>query len=147
MLGYIYYDSVFSILHIKFCIILNVPFLHFRGRKTRKLKMIYQVARHCPQHFLLSLWRRKSFLLGFVMVTSVFIICLQFGSNGSNGHLVSNGLPNEKGRDEYPMGLMGISGGHKTLIPRRNLSALNQRQDQNMFAPGQLVDMSGKPPR
>lgn len=114
--------------------------------------MIFQVARHCPQHILLSLWRRKSFLLGFVMVTLVFVICLQFGSNGNNGHLVSNGLPNQGGKDEYPLGLMGVSGGHKTLIPRRNLSALNQRQDQNMFGGvdvrnGQLVDMNGKPPR
>lgn len=86
------------------------------------------------------------------MVTSVFVVCLQFGSNGSNGHLVNNALPNQGGRGEYPMGIMGLSGGHKTLIPRRNLSALNQRQDQNVFGggeirPGHYIEMNGKPPR
>ncbi|GBM82078.1 Hexosaminidase D [Araneus ventricosus] len=114
--------------------------------------MLVQAARHCPQHVLFSLWRRKSLLLGCVMVTSVFVVCLQFGSSGGNGHLVENGLPQQNGREEFPLGMAGVGGSHKTLIPRRNLSALNQRQDQNSIGigeirPGQLVDMSGKPPR
>ncbi|GFT14208.1 hexosaminidase D [Nephila pilipes] len=114
--------------------------------------MLVQAARHCPQHVLFSLWRRKSLLLGCVMVTSVFVVCLQFGSSGSNGHLVENGLPQQNDREEFPLGMAGVGGSHKTLIPRRNLSALNQRQDQNSLGvgeirPGHLVDMSGKPPR
>uniref|UniRef100_A0A2L2Y7K7 beta-N-acetylhexosaminidase n=1 Tax=Parasteatoda tepidariorum TaxID=114398 RepID=A0A2L2Y7K7_PARTP len=86
------------------------------------------------------------------MIMSVFVVCLQFSSNANNGHLLANGLPDSRSRDEIPLGMVGVGGSHKTLIPRRNLSALNQRQDQNSIGvgivkPGQLVDMSGKPPR
>ncbi|KAG8185057.1 hypothetical protein JTE90_017074 [Oedothorax gibbosus] len=99
--------------------------------------MLVQAARHCPSHLLHSLWRRKSLLLGCAMVASVFVVCLQFGGNG--GHLVEN-------VDGLPQGEIG--GSHKTLIPRRNLSALNsQRLDQGELGRGRLVDLSGKPPR
>ncbi|GIY53465.1 hexosaminidase D [Caerostris darwini] len=114
--------------------------------------MLVQAARHCPQHVLFSLWRRKSLLVGCIMIASVFVVCLQFGSNGGNGHLVENGLPQQNDREEFPLGMAGVGGSHKTLIPRRNLSALNQRQDQNSIGvgeirAGQMMDMNGKPPR
>lgn len=89
--------------------------------------MLVQVARHCPQHLLVSLWRRKSLLVGAIMVTSVFVVCLQYGSMG--GHtdaVVRGGVPSD--RRDFPLGMSGLArSSHKTLIPRRNLSALAQQ--------------------
>lgn len=90
--------------------------------------MLVQVARHCPQHLLVSLWRRKSLLVGAIMVTSVFVVCLQYGSmSGRADSVVRNVIPSD--RRDLPLGMSGLpnSRSHKTLIPRRNLSALAQQ--------------------
>lgn len=104
--------------------------------------MMTQIARHCLHHLVLSLWRRKTFLLAAVLGTSLVVICLQYGSVGEN--VVRGEFDNH----EFPLGLSG-SGikNHHTLIPRRNLSAVahpGNKQDGGIFRRGTAEIREGR---